>query len=918
MMKKASNKTSVQAKKVATEEDSVPQLPSTEATCPIIAIGASAGGLEAIEKFLRKWPSNGNTALVFIQHLDPNHNGMLCELLQNNTTLKVLQITERTVIQPNHVYVIPPGFDLSILHGTLHLIEPLESHGTHLPIDYFLRSLAADKKQDSIGVILSGMGSDGTLGLRALKEQGGATFVQSPTDAKFDGMPRSAIDAGLADIVAPIEELVQKVISFIEHRSLTAIQPEDNSLQSGIEKIIILLRAQTGHDFSLYKKSTIHRRVERRMALHQFTKIFDYVRYLRANPQEGELVFKELLIGVTNFFRDSKPWDQLQNAIIPSLFATHPKGGILRAWVPACSTGEEAYSLAIAFREALQQTSPDNHFSLQVFATDLDSEAIDAARRGVYSTDISKDIPETYLRKYFVEEKHGYLVTKEIREMVIFAPQNLIMDPPFTKLDILSCRNLMIYLESELQKKLIRLFHYCLNPGGVLVLGSAETVSNNKDLFSPYPGKTRIYQRQETMMRPDMVEFPSAHSSRQATDPEVAKSISTLSPANDVVNLKMFTEAILLQQFTPAAVLTNNKGDIVYINGKTGKYLEPAAGKVNNNLFAMAREGLVGPLNESFNRAVRLKKAETINDVRVGTNGGTKLVDVSVQPLSEPEALCDMVLVVFTGTRSSSSPSKKTARAKENTTHSERMDTLAKELQQSREELQTTREEMQTSQEELKSTNEELQSTNEELQSTNEELTTSKEEMQSMNEELQTVNHELSAKVEDLSKASDDMKNLLNSTEIATLFLDNELRVRRFTAKTTNIFKLIPGDAGRPISDLVSTLEYPTLLDDVKEVLRSLVFHQVEVRSVDDKWYLTRIMPYRTQDNRIDGVVITFSDITEFKLLESTLREMLDEQDGDFEIELAGAQDKSQKLMKVQQILERHISAKDKKEKKEP
>lgn len=855
---------------------------------PIVGIGASAGGLEALEQFLSHVPPASGLAHVVVQHLDPNHKGIMVELLQRATTLPVRQVTDRLTVEPNHVYVIPPNRDLSILHGVLHLLEPEAPRGLRLPIDFFLRALAADRQERAIGVILSGMGSDGTLGLRAIKENAGAVFVQDPASAKFDGMPRSAIDAGLADVVAPAEELAERIVAYLNHvplLSTPATVPLSDKDQSGLEKVVLILRAQTGHDFSLYKKSTLYRRIERRMGLHQLPKLADYVRYLRENSQEAALLFKELLIGVTSFFRDPESWEQLKNEAIPTLLAAHPKGGLLRAWTTACSTGEEAYSLAIAFREVIDQLQLRDpgapHYALQVFATDLDHDAIDRARIGAYPANIAADVSETRLRRFFVQEERGYRVSKEVREMVIFAPQNLVMDPPFTKLDLLTCRNLLIYLEPELQKKLFPLFHYSLNPGGVLMLGTSETVGAATDLFAALPGKSRIYRRQGAVREAELVEFPTAFAQNRvpATSAAGAASTRVLAPQLLAASLQAQTEALLLSRFTPAAVLTTAQGDIVFISGKTGKYLEPAAGKINNNLFAMAREGLAGALNAGFSRAVREHGAVTLKDIRVGTNGGTQRVEVTVQPLAEPAALAGMVLVVFADLPAADTPAMATGTRGNGTTSAQaraleaQLAVLAHELQQAHEDLQTTREEMQSSQEELKSTNEELQSTNEELQSTNEELTTSKEEMQSMNEELQTVNHELQAKLDELSRASDDMKNLLNSTNIATLFLDGELRVRRFTTQAAQIIKLIPGDAGRPVTDLATELDYPGLADDTREVLRSLVFEERQVASRDGHWFNVRIMPYRTQANHIDGVVITFTDISAVKQLEAQLRQ---------------------------------------------
>jgi len=874
---------------------------STSRSFPIVGLGASAGGLEALEQFLSHLPKACGIGFVVVQHLDPTQKGMLVELLQRNTTMPVLQIEDRMKIEPDRVYVIPPNKDLSVLHGVLHLLEPSAQRGLRLPIDFFFRSLADDQHEKSIGVILSGMGSDGTLGLRAIKEKAGAVFVQTPASAKFDSMPRMAIDAGLADVVALSEELPGKIIDYLKHVPLHA--QKDNSIlekdQPALEKIIILLRGQSGQDFSLYKKSTISRRVERRMGLHQIAKINDYVRYLRENPQESELLFKELLIGVTAFFRDPAVWEQLKNKIIPDFLASHPGGGVLRAWVAGCSTGEEAYTLAMIFKEAVEKVKPAKAFSLQIFATDLDKDAIDKARLGTYPANISADLSEKRLREFFIkEDSGGYRVKKEIRAMIIFAPQNLVMHAPFTKLDFVTCRNLLIYLDAELQKKIIPLFHYSLNSGGVLLLGSAETIGTATDLFTSLAGKSRIYRRLDTSRQGSLIEFPSAFSRIKAnTVPTSATQTGAVAP-----NLQTLADELLLQRYSPPAVLVTNQGDILYVSGKTGKYLEPAAGKANWNLFAMAREGLANALSEAFHKAVRQKAIVTLKRVTVGTNGGTQIVDITVQPVSSPETLRGTVMIVFTDVAKSSSAIASGSSGRSKASNS-RLSSMAKELQQAHEELQAGRDEMQTSQEELKSTNEELQSMNEELQSTNEELTTSKEEMQSMNEELQTVNHELQAKVDELSRASNDMKNLLDSTDIATLFLDDALLVRRFTTQTAKIIKLIPGDIGRPITDIVTSLDYPELADDTHDVLKKKAFVEKQVSAREGRWFTVRIMPYRTQDNRIDGVVITFADITVAKQLEVALRKAqsnLEERFSHQTVEL----DKSKKSLKTE--IKRH------------
>jgi two-component system CheB/CheR fusion protein len=830
---------------------------------PIVGIGASAGGLDALEQFLGNVPARSGMAFVVVQHLDPTHKGIMAELLQRVTGMKVIQVKDRTKVRPDCVYVIPPNKDMSILRGVLHLLEPAAPRGLRLPIDFFLRSLAQDQQERSVGVILSGMGSDGTLGLRAIKEKAGVVLVQEPATAKFDGMPRSAIDAGLADIVAPVDELPQKIVAYLQRTPLIA-RPEvalEDKTQNAVEKVVILLRAHTGHDFSFYKRNTLHRRIERRMGIHQIHKMASYVRYLQENSQELDLLFKELLIGVTNFFRDPAAWEQLLTEAIPSLLASRSPGQALRTWVPGCSTGEEAYSLAIVLKEAMEEVKPKSNFALQIFATDLDRDAIDSARQGLFPDNIAADVSPQRLKRFFAKEERGYRVRKEIREMVIFAPQNLIMDPPFTKLDLLSCRNLLIYLTPEMQKKLIPLFHYSLSSGGILFLGSAETIGGFSDLFAPLGGRSRLFRRTGSTLRPEPLEFPpSFRGALPGGPPEQPAATPPLS-------LQSLADQLVLQRFAPPAVLVNGKGDIFYVSGRTGKYLEPAAGKANWNLFAMAREGLRYELSGAFQKALRQDGRILLHGLKVGTNGGEQCVDVTVQRLEEPGPLQGLVMIVFTDVAAPA-----TARTPPQATKPHAHNTaLEQELLQVRAEARATHEEMQTSQEELRSANEELQSTNEELQSTNEELTTSKEEMQSMNEELQTLNAELQAKVDELSRASNDMKNLLESTDIATLFLDKELRVRRFTTQTTKIVKLIPGDVGRPITDLVSDMNYPALAADVRSVLRSLAPTEKAVSALDGRWFTVRIMPYRTLDDRIDGVVITFADITVAKTLEAKL-----------------------------------------------
>lgn len=832
---------------------------------PIVGVGASAGGLEALEQFFIHMPENCGMAFVIIQHLSPDHKDMLGELLQRITKMQVHTVMDRMKVEPNCVYVIPSNNSMSILHGTLHLFKPVEKHGLRLPIDLFFRSLADDQKEQSIGIILSGMGSDGSMGLKAIKERAGMVLVQDPASAKFDSMPRSAMEAVVVDIVAPVNELPEKLIALTKQPPSSIIIKERENDTSALEKVIILLRTQTGNDFSQYKKSTMYRRIERRMGIHQLNNIASYVRYLQENTAEIDILFKELLIGVTNFFRDATVWEQLKETIFPSLFAQLPQRYVLRAWIPGCSTGEEAYSLAIVFREALEQANLSKNITLQIFATDLDSNAIDRARKGIFMPNIVADVTPERLNRFFSKVDDQYKVNTVIREMIVFAPQNVTKDPPFTKLDLLSCRNMLIYMDTDLQKSLLTLFHYSLNPGGILLLGSAETQGLQGNLFVTINSKLKIYQRSGNLRKEELFNFPGTFFHHKPVNME------NQSPPKIPDNIQTLTDQLLLQQFSPASVLVTDKGDILYLTGNTGKYLAPAAGKANMNIFAMAREGLRNELPAAVRKALQSFEKIILPNVRIGTNGGTQVTDVIIQQIEKPLTLKNKVLIIFADVPAEKLKYKKQRNGipVESAIETE----LKLEILRLKDELESTREEMQTSQEELKSTNEELQSTNEELQSANEELTTSKEEMQSLNEELQTVNVELQSKIDDSVRTNNDMNNLLNSIEIATLFLDKELNIRQFTTPATKIFKLKQSDIGRLFTDQVTDLDYPCMYDDAREVLRSLVFMEKPVYTRDGRWFNIRIMPYRTFEDKIDGLVITFINITKSKKLESTLKD---------------------------------------------
>jgi two-component system CheB/CheR fusion protein len=834
---------------------------------PIVGIGASAGGLEAIEQFLSSVPENCGMAYVVIQHLDPTQKGMLPELLQRITKLKVLQVKDRMSVTRNTIYVIPPNKSMSMLNRVLYLFEPVESRGMRLPIDFFFRSLAADCKELAVGVVLSGMGSDGSIGLRAIKENNGIVMVQDPLDAKFDSMPRNSIDSVLIDIMAPAKDLHVKLVEYLEHvpflRSKLEVEKKDGS---SLDKIIILLRTHTGNDFTLYKKNTLYRRVERRMGIHKIDKIISYVNFLQSNPKEIEILFKELLIGVTNFFRDPEVWKKMKEKVFPDIFSTLQPGSVLRAWVPGCSTGEEAYSLAIVFKEAIENSKVNNGITLQIFATDLDTEAIDIARKAVFPLNIITDVSPDRLSHFFMLSDEGYKVKTEIREMVVFANHNVILHPPFTKLDILSCRNLLIYMDNELQKKLLGLFFYSLNNNGIMLLGSSESLGGQSNLFNTIDNKLKIFKRLESSQLPELMNFPSSFSRSKTLVTEKPL------PRASGLNIQTVADQLLLQYYSPSAVFVNELGDVIYVYGHTGKYLEPAAGKANLNIFAMIRDDLRQELHLGFRQAVVKKQHVSLHNLKLRYNGMVNIVNIEIIWIDKPDLLYGYLMIVFADIKEITQVDLP-AGTKNKAISSVRQLELENDLEKMREEMQNTLEELQTGQEELRSTNEELQSTNEELQSTNEELTTSKEEMQSLNEELQTVNVELQTKVDDYSRINNDMKNLLNSTEIATLFLDKELNIRRYTIQATKIFKLIKSDIGRPFTDQVTELNYNDLADDVVEVLRTLVYVEKEVPAKDGRWFLVRIMPYRTFDDRIDGIVITFINITDHKRIESKLQE---------------------------------------------
>jgi two-component system CheB/CheR fusion protein len=845
------------------------ETPKVNSGFNIVGIGASAGGLEAFEQFFRTIPPDCGMAFVLVSHLDPDHASLLTEILQRTTTMPVVEAQDQIKVAPNCVYVLPPNREMAIFHGALQLSTPEMPRGQRMVIDAFLRSLAEDQGEKAIGIILSGTGTDGTLGLRAIQGAGGITLVQEPGTAKYDGMPVSAIHAGYATYTLPVEKMPEQLLSNTRHQNVQQEKPQpDPAEASDINRILMLLRSGTGNDFSLYKKSTIGRRIERRMSQHNIDKIEIYARYLKEHPPELQLLFKELLINVTSFFRDPEAFVALKNDILPLLLKDKPDNYVFRVWVAGCATGEEAYSIAILLREFMNETGQD--YKTQIYSTDLDDDAIAVARAGMYPPNIAQDVAPERLRRFFIKEDAGYRVKKDIREMVVFATQNIIKDPPFTKLDLLSCRNLMIYLEPELQSRVLPAFHYALKPGGVLFLSPSESIGNHVELFTALNRKWKFYQTTPSVASTRAV-MSSGLSWTKDNSTKGSDEVITKIKETDIAEL---TRRALLHSYAPASVVTNNKGDILFVHGDTGKYLRPAPGQASFNVIEMAREGLQLELRNAIHAATE-KGILTLNcETSFGSNGDILNVTFSVRPLPFIEPGQGLLLVSFQNVANaksekpaaeSSANKSKTARGKVAAVSAEqlRIEDLKRELSYTKENLHATIEEQQASNEELKSTNEEMQSTNEELQSTNEELETSKEELQSVNEELITVNAELQNKIEQLAGMQNDMKNLLDNINVGTIFLNDALNIKRFTREAVQVYRLVASDVGRPLGDIKSNIKDDDLLADAQAVLDSLVPREREVSTASGAWYLARIQPYRTLDNVIDGVVLTFTDITQ-------------------------------------------------------
>lgn len=833
---------------------------------PIVGIGSSAGGLEALGKMFTNMPTDSGAAFVLIQHLDPDHKSSMVELLRRYTDMEVLEIQEGMKVEPNKLYVIPPNTSLGIINGELHLNKPKESHGLRLPIDLFFQSLADDAEEYSIGIVLSGFGSDGAIGIKAIKSRGGMLMAQDPDSAISGSMPQSAIDTDLVDYILPPEKLPEKLISYL--KGIDQISPEkmilkDKKSHNSLQKILILIKNKTGHDFSLYKESTINRRVARRINIHQIDNISDYLKYIQEHPNEINTLFKELLINVTSFFRDPEAFKHFENEIKSEVLDKKVDGEKVRIWVPGCATGEEVYSIAIILQEYVDET--EKHLEIQLFGTDIDEEAINIARSATYPSTIVDNVSQERLHKFFTKTKGSYRVKKNIREMAIFAPHDVLINPPFSKLDIISCRNVLIYMNKDAQKKILSAFTYALKSGGILFLGPSESISNFVESFKTLDNKWKIFKSKKSNYHPpgDFIKFPYVKLPQdygEIGDLEVLEK-------NDV-DITKNVEKLLIEEYAPPTAIVNKEGRVIFIQGRVGKYLEPSEGVASLNIVDMAREGIKFELNSAINEAILKNKEVSFKNLDVKTNGSYQTIDLIVKPINEPKLIEGLLMVTFKDITLISKDEKE-GMLKGAPKKDIRIAELEEELRVTKERLHTTIEELETSNEELKSANEELQSMNEELQSTNEELETSKEELQSLNEELLTVNTELQNKVDQLSEVNDDMNNLLNSIEFPTIFVDKDLKIKRYTKEATSLINLIQTDIGRPLKDIVSNVEYEDMIKDIKEVMDRVIFKEKEVSSKDGKYYLARIIPYKTTENIIDGAVLTFIDITKQKEVES-------------------------------------------------
>ncbi|MGC2063423.1 MAG: chemotaxis protein CheB, partial [Thermodesulfovibrionales bacterium] len=834
---------------------------------PVVGIGGSAGSLEVFKTFFANMPADSGAAFVVIQHLAPAHESLLAEILAQQTRMSVVQAHDALPVEPNCVYVIPPGHYLAVREGVLSLSEPDTHDGIRMPIDFFFRSLAEDRQEKAVCILFSGAGSDGTLGVRAIRGAGGLAIAQDPQNAQFADMPRSAVATGLVDFVLSPEQIPDALMTYLRHPYVRGGEPA-NALEvevkpGGIQDILSLMMAQKGSDFRYYKKSTIMRRIERRMGLHGIADMARYYDLLLRDTDEVKQLFTDLLINVTTFFRDPEAFEELRHKAIAPLVRAKHTDEPLRFWVAGCASGEEAYSLAILIMEEI--AAARKNCQVQIFATDIDEEALEFARQGIYPESIAVDVGPERLSRFFIRNDRGYQVSEKLRKPVTFAVQNVITDPPFSKMDLITCRNLLIYLETDTQTKLMPLFNFALNPGGYLFLGKSEGIGGQDNLFDVVSKKARLY-RSLIAAHPIILDSPILPGKKRVILPAGSVVVKPTSAA-----LSEVIRQALLNHFAASVVLVDRKGQILQFHGQTGKYLNMPATEPNLNLMEIVKEGLATKLRLAMYSAIQDGKNVLLDQVQITRDDDSPFVRVTVAPTSKFGEVEPLLAVIFEDITRPSGPVSLQVQSGESETVIKQ---LEDELRVTQQELQSTIEELQASNEELRVANEEVVSTNEELQSMIEELETSREELQSVNEELTTVNSQLQDKVERLDAANSDMDNFLKSTEIATLFLDGDLRIRLFTPATTRVLKLIPSDTGRTISDLSINFINFDLTSDARSVAAGGDVIEREAQHADGSYYLVRIMPYRTQKNRLDGVVVTFSDITRVRRAEKQIRRL--------------------------------------------
>jgi two-component system CheB/CheR fusion protein len=843
--------------------------PSTRNSFPIVGIGCSAGGLEAFKQLLKGLPPNPGMAFVLVQHLDPGHESLLAKLLSKATDMQVSEVTEGMAVERNHVYVIPPNKTMGVLNGVLHLMAREEPGAKHLPIDFFLRTLAEESGSRAIGVILSGAASDGTLGLKAIKAEGGITFAQDERTAKYDSMPRSAIAAGCVDFVLPPEDIGRELARIGRHPylglsvpALAADLPAER--EEDLPKIFLVLRHAKGVDFTYYKASTIKRRIARRMLVHKVENFKQYLKRLHGDPAEVQALFDDILIHVTGFFREPEAFQELKERIFPRIMQGKAPGAAVRVWIPGCSTGEEAYSIAIAYLEYAGDRATETH--LQIFGTDIGEAAIEKARVGIYPESALSDVSADRLRRFFVKVQGGYQIAKSVREMCIFARQDLTKDPPFSKLDLVSCRNVLIYMGAVLQKKILSYFHYALQPTGFLLLGKSESISGFAELFAPAGRKHKIYSKRVTAVRPALDMVAPSHQER----PHVA-----VLKAEPPIHFDVQKEAdrLVLTHYVPAGLIVDANLHILQFRGHCGPYLAPLPGQATLSLLKMVRPEFAVELRTAIHRAQSQNDAVRKDGIRVKRNGKEREVSLRVVPIKGTGEE-RYYLVLFEESKVQGTVPEKRAKNDKSTRPLEaEAGRLRRELQTTREYLQSIIEEHEATNEELKSANEEILSSNEELQSTNEELETAKEELQSTNEELVTVNEQQQNRNFELAQLSDDLSNLLYGLNICVVMLAHDKRIRRFTPQAEKLLNLLPSDIGRPIDNIRPNVSLQDLEALIDEVTDTMTVKEKDVQDVEGRWYSMRIRPYRTLDNRIDGVVMIFLDIDPLRRAQEELRQ---------------------------------------------